>query len=259
MKPRQTRSPLDRTPLLRLPGQSLSQQLDDLLLDQIVPALMLALFMVLVAGMEWWRYLTDAKPNPIVYSIVALVMVGYAVYKVLRNKKAIRQLRQGRNGERVVAQNLERFRAAGFFIFHDVPSGDANVDHVLIGPQGIYSIETKTLSKPLRGDCKVQVTPEAVYANGHKLDRNPVIQAKAQAGWLRAFFARHEFKAPVWPVVALPGWFVETYNSREIGAWVVEIKALKGHIEKQRERLTRDEVKALATALASYIDSRTHR
>lgn len=259
MKPQQTRSPLDRTPLLRLPGQSLSQQLDDLLLDQIAPALMIALFMVVVAGLEWWRYLTDAKPNPLVYSIVALVMIGYAVYKVLRHKKAIRQLRQGRDGERAVAQNLERFRAAGFYVFHDIPSGDANVDHVLIGPQGIYSIETKTLSKPLRGDCKIQVTPEAVYANGHKLDRNPVIQAKAQAGWLRAFFAEYDFKAPVWPVVAIPGWFIETYDSREIGAWVLEIKALKGHIEKQRERLTPDEVKALALALGSYIDSKTHR
>lgn len=259
MKRQATRSPVDRALLLRLPGQSLTEQLDDLLLDQILPAIMLAIFMLIVAGLEWWRYATDAKPNPILYSLVAVVMIGYAVYKVLRHQKHIRQIRQGRDGERVVAQLLERFRAAGFFVFHDVPSGDANVDHVLIGPQGIYSIETKTLSKPLRGECKIQITPDAVYANGYKLDRNPVVQAKAQAGWLRAFFSEQDFKAPVWPVVAVPGWFVETYDSREIGAWVLEIKALKGHIEKQRERLTRDEVKALASALASYIDSRTNR
>lgn len=259
MKSQKTRSPVDRVPLMRLPGQSLAEQLEDLLLDQIMPAVMVAVFAVILAGMEWWRYATNAKPNPVIYSIVAVTGVGYAVYKVLRHRKTLRQIKQGREGERIVAQNLERFRTAGFFVFHDIPSGDANVDHVLIGPQGIYSIETKTLSKPLRGDCKVQVTPEAVYANGHKLDRNPVVQAKAQAGWLRAFFSEQDFIAPVWPVVAVPGWFVETYDSREIGAWVVEIKALKGHIEKQRERLTRDEVKALASALASYIDSKTHR
>lgn len=255
MKSKQKRSPLDRMPPLRLAGQSLSEELDDVLHEQVLMPMLVALLMLLIAGLEWWRWYTNAKPNPVIYSIVAVACVLYAVYKYFRNRKKLFQIRQGRDGERAVGQGLEGFRAAGFFVFHDVPSGDANVDHVLIGPKGVYTIETKTLSKPLRGECKVSVVDGAVRANGMALDRNPLVQAKAQAGWLRAFLAEHQFNAPVWPVVLFPGWFVERFDTQAVGAWVLEPKALRSFIDNQPERLTREEVQAMASALTSHIRS----
>jgi hypothetical protein len=105
----------------------------------------------------------------------------------------------------VVAQYLEWFRSANFFVFHDIPSGDANVDHVLIGPKGVFTIETKTHSKPARGEYKVTVVDGEVRANGLMLDRNPQLQAKAQANWLRNFLAESQFNVQVWPLVAFPG------------------------------------------------------
>lgn len=86
-----------------------------------------------------------------------MLICVYAAYRVVRIRRHLHQLRLGRDGERAVAQYLEWFRTAGFFIFHDVPNGDANVDHVLIGPKGAFTIETKTLSKPHRGECKITV------------------------------------------------------------------------------------------------------
>ncbi|MDO9166782.1 MAG: nuclease-related domain-containing protein, partial [Rhodoferax sp.] len=142
---------------------------------------------------------------------------------------------------------------SSFFVFHDVPSGDANVDHVLIGPQGVFTIETKTHSKPLRGECKVSVVDGVVRANGHVLDRNPIVQAKAQAGWLRNFLAESQFNVRVWPVVVFPGWFVEPFDAKATGAWVLELKALSKFIENEPERHSREQVKAMASALSSYI------
>jgi hypothetical protein len=133
------------------------------------------------------------------------------------------------------------------------PVVDANVDHVLIGPQGVFAIETKTHSKPLRGECKVSVVNGAVRANGFILDRNPIVQAKAQAGWLRNFLAESQFNVRVWPVMIFPGWFVEPFDIKSTGAWVLEVKALSKFIENEPERHSRDEVKAMASALNSYI------
>lgn len=255
MKNERDRSPLDRAKPLRVPGQSIDVEIDNVLHDHVLSPLFLALFMVLIAALEWWRHVTNMKPNPWMFTGGAALACVYAIYRIFRIRRRLHQLRLGRDGERAVGQGLEGFRAAGFFVFHDVPSGDANVDHVLIGSKGVYTIETKTFSKPLRGECKVSVVDGEVRANGMVLDRNPLVQAKAQAGWLRSFLAEHQFSAPVWPVVLFPGWFVERFDYKAVGAWVLEPKALSSFIDNQPDRLTREEVQAMASALTSYIRS----
>lgn len=255
MKSKKDRSPLDRFAPLRVPGQSASEQLDDVVSDHILGPFMIALFAVVMAGMEWWRFYAETKPNPIVYSVVAVAGVVYAAFKISLTRKHIRQLKLGRDGERAVAQQLEWLRRESFFVFHDVPNGDANVDHLLIGPKGVFTIETKTLSKPERGECKIAVVDGVIRANGRTLDRDPLVQAKAQAGWLRAFLAEHQFTAPVWPVVLFPGWFVEPFDSKVVGAWVLEPKALRSFIGNQPDRFALEDVKAMASAMTSYIRS----
>lgn len=202
------RSPLDRAAPLRAPGQSLTEQLQDESYDHIFAPAMLAAMTLIMAGLEWFRYFAAAKPNPVIYTAVAVIAVAYATFKIGRARKRLTQIRLGRDGERAVAEHLEWLRRMDFVVFHDVPNGDANVDHVVIGPQGVFTIETKTHSKPVRGDCKVTVAAGEVFANGHRVDRNPLVQAKAQARWLGNFLRENQFHPFVWPVVVFPGWFV---------------------------------------------------
>ena len=75
-------SPLDRAAPLRVAGQSLTEELDDFLYDQVLTPLLLALFMVLIAGLEWFRYFQNLKPNPIAYSGVAVLAILYATVKI---------------------------------------------------------------------------------------------------------------------------------------------------------------------------------
>jgi hypothetical protein len=247
------RSPFDRARPLRVAGESLSKELDDVVYDHVFAPIFLALFITLIAALEWIKYLYNQKPSPIIYSICAAVLVFYAFYKVWRTKRRIAQIKLGRDGERVVAQYLEWFRSSNYFVFHDIPSGDANVDHVLIGPKGVFTIETKSHSKPLRGECRVTVKDGAVWANGMLIERNPINQAKAQATWLRNFLAESQFKAPVWPIVVFPGWFVEPFDTKAVGAWVLELKALSKFIENEPYRLSREQIQAMSSALSSYI------
>lgn len=247
-----TRTPLQAQPL-RVAGQSLSDEIDDWRYDHGVAPAMLALLMVLMACMEWFRVLTAARPSPWIFTVAAVLTVAYAGFKIRRTRRHLKNLRLGRDAERAVAQYLEWFRTAGFFVFHDVPLGDANIDHVLIGTRGVFSIETKAVSKPLRGECKVRVVGDAVLANDRALDRNPLVQAKAQARWLHNFFKEAQFKAFVQPVVVFPGWFVEPFDMKAAGVWVLEPKALDRFFNNEPERLTRDEVRAMGSALSSYI------
>lgn len=253
MNAKSKRSPLERNKPLRTPGQSLTEQLHSEAYDHIFAPAILALMMIIMAGMEWFRYWTAAKPNPVIYTGVAVMAVAYAAIKIWRASKRLTPLKLGRDGERVVAEHLEWLRRKDFVVFHDVPNGDANVDHVLIGPQGVFTIETKTHSKPLRGECKITVANGEVFANGQRVDRNPVVQAKAQARWLGNFLRESQFQPFVWPAVVFPGWYVESFDMAAEGIWVLETKALTKFIENEPTRHSLDEVKAMASALRSHV------
>jgi len=52
MESQESRSPL-KGKLLRLPGQSVQDALDDIVLDKLIPYFMFVVFLALLTGMEW--------------------------------------------------------------------------------------------------------------------------------------------------------------------------------------------------------------
>jgi hypothetical protein len=56
-----------------------------------------------------------------------------------------RAWRVGAEGERIVGAELEQLEARGWQVLHDVPVGErgANIDHVLVGPGGVWTVNTK--------------------------------------------------------------------------------------------------------------------
>ena len=74
-------SPLKDKPL-RNPGQSLDEKFDDLSYDHILAPLMIAAFLVVMAGVEWLRYYFPQKPTPLLYSAIAILGIGYAALRV---------------------------------------------------------------------------------------------------------------------------------------------------------------------------------
>ncbi|RUO90754.1 NERD domain-containing protein [Corallococcus sp. AB018] len=73
---------------------------------------------------------------------------------------------RGAEGEERVGRLLEPLRAQGWFIQHDVRIGQngANVDHLVIGPPGVYVINTKFLRQ------KVWVGGDVIKVGGSNKD-----------------------------------------------------------------------------------------
>ncbi|KAL0630225.1 hypothetical protein Q9L58_010928, partial [Maublancomyces gigas] len=188
-----SRSPLKDKPL-RQPGQSVAEEREDLVENNVGQPLTLAAFF----------------PNPVIYTGAALLCIAYAAIRIWRTIPKLRQLRLAKEGEQAVGQFLERLREQGFHVFHDVIGSGFNVDHVLVGPSGVFTVETKTWSKPLTGTARLSFDGETIRMGSLSPDRDPVIQAKAQAGWLKAILLESTGKTmDVRPVVVFPGWFVE--------------------------------------------------
>jgi len=248
-----TRSPITSRPL-RLPGQSVSEERSRILEDKLLLPLLVAVLLFLMAALEWWRYLVPQRPNPWVMSIAALVAIGYLAWQVMRWRPQLKRLRQALDGERVVGEYLERLRADGYQVFHDLVGEGFNVDHVIVGPGGVFTIETKTWSKPVRGEPRMDFDGERVLAAGHEPDRNPVVQAKAQAAWLRRLIEEMTGRRiAVRPVILFPGWFIRPTDGAPRDVWVLEPKALPGFLGHEPARLVPDEVRLIAAQLSRFL------
>jgi hypothetical protein len=57
----------------------------------------------------------------------------------------IGQYLTGAVGEERTAKAVDPLLRAGWFIAHDLDRGQFNIDHVLVGPAGVFVLETKNL------------------------------------------------------------------------------------------------------------------
>jgi hypothetical protein len=101
-------------------------------------------------------------------------MVGLAVAALVawrlrfRPSEQVKAWRRGAEGERRTARLLERLTGDGFVVFHDlaVPGSPANVDHLVIGPTGVFVIDSKQWTGSVR-----QSSDGLAWHNHYRLDR----------------------------------------------------------------------------------------
>ena len=149
----QKKSPLKALPL-RLAGQSIDEEIHRIQSEEIGVYISVIVLVLAMAAFEWYKYFRDLPPRPVAISLGASIIIIFCLIKVFRYRKSIRSLQLGRDGERAVGEFLERLREKGYRVFHDIVGGDFNIDHLLVGETGIYTIETKTISRPGRGSPK---------------------------------------------------------------------------------------------------------
>ncbi|MBP2045171.1 nuclease-related domain-containing protein [Methanobacterium aggregans] len=113
----------------------------------------------------------------------------------------------GAYGEEIVSDYLQKLPDS-FYIFNDVnPRGNwGNIDHVVVGPTGIFVIETKNYSTPyvVKGDDWYYNTPDGLKLADHK----PGKQVKRNTMNLRELLIENQLiEDKVWinSVVALNG------------------------------------------------------
>ena len=251
--PTDKRTPLKEAPL-HFPGQSLDRQIEDLWGLILQYGLYgIAIFFIFIAA---WRQSLSTKPfNPLANFAIVAVIMAFCAYKIWRIYRDIQRLKLARDGELAVGQGLEDLRQIGCQVFHDVVGENFNLDHIVISTTGIYTIETKTLSKPLKGQTKILVDGEKVLVNGAPMERDALTQVRAQASWLKDLLKKSTGKEyPIRPVILFPGWYVEQRDKREI--WALNPAGLKTFIANEKEKLPGEDVYLAAYHLARYIRSK---
>jgi hypothetical protein len=223
--------------ILRPAGYSLSCRIDDLsekfnsaIMESVTAGMALGLLVAgifpFVEGLILQRFTfaqMRAQPNfYYVYSLLCLMLsssawMAAAIVKSIQRRNEMRNCRFGLRGEQAVAEELasQELLAVGYVTFHDIPGDGAwNVDHIVIGPSGIYVLETKTRArrKPTRDQ-----SDQDVFFDGKVLqfpwcyDYKAVKQVERNAEWVRNFIAGFAPKdIQVQPIIVVPGWYVKS-------------------------------------------------
>lgn len=250
---RQQRRPSFNVPPLRLPGQSLDEDIQALREktgELLIPSLIFVI-LSMAAWIQWW---TGRPLPPVGFSILAFLTIVYAGGRIRSVRNTINRLRLGRDGERLVGQVLEQLREQGYRVFHDIPGPSFNIDHALVGPAGVFTVETKSRTKPLRGSSKLFYDGKSVRIAGKNATTRPLNQARAQAQWLTTLLNGTErARIKVRPIVVFPEWYVERIGTRHTDdVWVLNPKALATFLECEPTVLSRASVHSTAQILAQH-------
>jgi hypothetical protein len=101
--------------------------------------------------------------------LVGLVVAALVAWRLrFRPSDQVTAWQRGAEGERRTARLLDRLTRDGYVVFHDlaVPDSDANVDHLVIGPSGVFVIDSKQWTG------SVHQSPDGLaWHNHYRLDR----------------------------------------------------------------------------------------
>jgi hypothetical protein len=190
--------------------------------------------------------------SPLLFFILS---AGWSVFFGIRLSKHIRQranYRLGFEGERFVGEELSCLIFHGFEIYHDVPFDGFNMDHVLVGPRGVFLIETKTRRKPVDEGGKKEFR---VVFDGKCMqwpwgsDSYGIDQAKNNAKTLATWLSSASGES-VWatPILTLPGWMVDRKAPFD-GIYVLNPKEIYGVCSTSPEKLTEPQIRRICHQL----------
>ncbi len=208
------RNPINNN-LLRSPGESLRHRIEDVNLDisaylSLVTILPLMLYTLYI---KFSSFKSLSLFVDVFYLLLSFSSIIYIIFKLIKLVTIKAKLSLGYDAELAVGQELNSMVRDGYWVFHDVPAENYNIDHVLVGAAGVFAIETKGRSKL---EQKAGKANHRVVYDGNKLDfpgwseTKPLEQASRQAKSLQTWLSSAVGEdVQVKPVLVLPGWFVE--------------------------------------------------
>jgi hypothetical protein len=197
------------------PGQSLRDALSLAGLDAAEYAALGLCVLPLAASayVAWWGA-SAAMPErdaTVALAAAAAALQAWVLGRLWAVLRRSRRLRFGYEAELAAGQELNGLGGQGYYVFHDVPLGERaqKVDHVLVGPAGVFAVQTEARARKGAPDEREVTYDGASLRFAERRETAPLEQAIAQAGRVREWLAAEVgMPLPVQPVVVLPGWRV---------------------------------------------------
>lgn len=237
----------------RRPGQSIRDKKEGLIDNWLIPFYFSTAFLWILWVLEEFRVRTHQVPAPKLLLCLAIIATGVSAILFGRLWRKLRHLNRGERGELRVAEILDELRGSGYRAFHDLVGNGFNIDHVVVGPAGVFAIETKFRS----GSGEIEFrNGEGLFVGGYLEEKDCLHQARGNAFEVNRIIKENCcFDEWVWPIVVFVGdWRIKN-EWQTTDARVFTTDKLVRHILNQQPRLKQSEIKLIATHLDRSVKS----
>lgn len=225
----------------------LRNEIDWLTREQLLPIFLIMVVLWVVCAVEWTQRLAGQLPDPRFWTLLSLLVTVYAAFRIFRLRLPLPGITSDFSGDGEVANILRGIRPKGFVTLHDFRGDDRKIDHVVVGPSGIYAIETKKRS----GSGMIEYgNEEALVFAGRIKDGLPLRHARDSASVVQS---RLDEQSPdVYTVKALlvisGNWEIRRAHENP-GVEVTTAARLAEYFEMQRPELSSREIAQISSYL----------
>ncbi len=154
-------------------------------------------------------------PDWQLYVVLAVLVAAasFVLYRLIRTFISWHEVRFLRDANIAVGHQLQRIASAHGRAFHDVPTPNGFIDHVLVGPSGVYAINVVARRHLKKG---------AVLLNGNNLHfsnsetKLSIVNIVAAAKRMEKEFCKIAGKnIRVRSVIAVPGWDIKDQTGNQ--------------------------------------------
>jgi Nuclease-related domain len=146
---------------------------------------------------------------------------------------------RGAQGEEHVGALLEELVGEGWMVIHDASLGAGNIDHIIVGPPGVFTIETKSHPGPIRAGRVHGATLSQARNQSEAVERATGLECEPLIVYSRAWVDR-------------PG-------TRRRGVRVLPARMLVGYLGKREPILSEAEVEGAHTLIVQALLEREYR
>ena len=218
-----------------------------LLENCVIPLYSGTVFLWILWLWEWYKLQTHQPPTPTVVLCMAIIATGASSIVFRRLFFRFRNLNRGERSELTVAESLEQLRTIGYRPIHDIVGKGFNIDHVLVGPAGVFAIETKFRS----GSGVISfLNGEGLFVGEREEGNDCLKQARCNAIDVRRMIWEHcGFSPWVTPLVVFVGNWRIRNDWSDTDARVLTLDRLVPYFSNQQPRLIRREIDLIASHL----------
>jgi hypothetical protein len=228
--------------------RSFTSQIFDLWHERLIPYFLVIFIFWLVCIVESIQKISGQDLDPrfwMALSIVVTIFGGIKVFR-LRSQQPRRELPQD---DRQIDQLVESIRSKGFVAYQETKEDGRNADCVVVGPSGVYVIETKM--RNVFGSRAIDYRNENELILGGKIsDNQPIKHVRAAADVVRDQLGQGLQKQyPVKPLVVFFGDWQVNQPALDLDVAVMTAADIETYFDRRPSTLVAEEIASICSCL----------
>jgi len=226
------------------------------LLGKVTEYLVVSIFVMTLVAHEWAHWYFKWTPQPMVFAVLGVPLVGYALVRVWFLLTRLHHLRVQQNASRSLKSAIESLSEKGWYVFHNVRDTTGwNVGSVIVGPGGAFTVTARFATR--RGEAGETVDHldrHTLRLADHEALADPLGQARRSAFALYGLLSSANLDTvPVQPILVFPGWPLgRRPPQEERDVWVANEQSLAGEFSDLPKVLEPRDLIGICTVLERH-------